>query len=96
MALTEPSASDAETPDPRRIVTRQDFARELTRLRDGAGLTVRQVARRAGMPNASAGGYFSGRHLPPPVPSSHPTLPTKRRGVNSAATVSSQQNTQQT
>ncbi|GAA1886747.1 WD40 repeat domain-containing protein [Actinomadura bangladeshensis] len=86
MALNAPSGGRAETPDPRRIVTRQDFARELTLLRDTAGLTVRQVARRAGMPDASAGGYFSGRHLPPLRP---PRLPELLRacGVTDPAAV---------
>ncbi|MEU5991725.1 helix-turn-helix domain-containing protein [Spirillospora sp. NPDC047418] len=86
MAPNAPSGDGAQTPDPRRIVTRQDFARELTLLRDTAGLTVRQVARRAGMPDASAGGYFSGRHLPPLRP---PRLPELLRacGVTDAAAV---------
>lgn len=86
MAHSAPSGDGAEAPDPRRIVTRQDFARELTLLRERAGLTVRQVARNAGMPDASAGGYFSGRHLPPLRP---PRLPQLLRacGVADAGTV---------
>jgi WD40 repeat protein/transcriptional regulator with XRE-family HTH domain len=51
-------------PDPDRIATHQDFGRELTAVRTRAGLTVRQVARAAGLPNSTAGDYFSGRHLP--------------------------------
>jgi WD40 repeat protein len=51
-------------PDPDRIVTPQDFGRELTLLRSQADLTVRQVARAAGLPASTAGDYFSGRHLP--------------------------------
>jgi transcriptional regulator with XRE-family HTH domain len=51
-------------PDPYRIVTPQDFGRELTLLRSQADLTVRQVARAAGLPASTAGDYFSGRHLP--------------------------------
>jgi transcriptional regulator with XRE-family HTH domain len=51
-------------PDPDRIVTQQDFGRELTAVRTRAGLTVRQVARAAGLPVSTAGDYFSGRHLP--------------------------------
>ena len=52
-------------PDPDRIATQQDFGRELAALRRNAGLTVRQVARAAGLPVSTAGDYFSGRHLPP-------------------------------
>ena len=52
-------------PDPDRIATQHDFGRELTALRRNAGLTVRQVARAAGLPVSTAGDYFSGRHLPP-------------------------------
>jgi WD40 repeat protein/transcriptional regulator with XRE-family HTH domain len=51
-----------------RITTRQEFAAALTRLRERAGLTVRQVAKDAGQPDSTVGGYFSGRHLPPPSP----------------------------
>jgi WD40 repeat protein/transcriptional regulator with XRE-family HTH domain len=52
------------SPDPDRIATQQDFGRELTAIRTRAGLTVRQVARAAGLPVSTAGDYFSGRHLP--------------------------------
>jgi transcriptional regulator with XRE-family HTH domain len=55
----------ARRADPGRVVTQQDFGQELTRLRQDAGLTVRQVARRAELPNSTAGDYFAGRHLPP-------------------------------
>ena len=51
-------------PDPDRIATQQDFGRELTAVRVRAGLTVRQVARAAGLPVSTIGDYFSGRHLP--------------------------------
>jgi len=51
-------------PDPDRIATQQDFGRELTAVRMRAGLTVRQVARSAGLPISTAGDYFSARHLP--------------------------------
>ena len=53
-----------DLPDPDRIATQQDFGRELTAIRTRAGLTVRQVARAAGLPLSTAGDYFSGRHLP--------------------------------
>jgi len=51
-------------PDPDTIKTLADFARELTALREGAGLTIRDVARRAEIPDTTASGYFAGRHLP--------------------------------
>ncbi len=53
-----------DRPDPDRIATQQDFGRELTAIRTRARLTVRQVARAAGLPASTAGDYFSGRHLP--------------------------------
>ncbi len=62
----DPSASDAEQPDPRRIATQADFGRELTLVRQRAGLTVREVARAVGIPVSTTGDYFAGRHLPPP------------------------------
>jgi WD40 repeat protein/transcriptional regulator with XRE-family HTH domain len=48
--------------------TRQGFAHELTLLRERAGLTVRDVAKAAGIPDSTVGGYFGGRHLPPLKP----------------------------
>ena len=51
--------------DPAGISSRQDFAAALTRLREKAGRTVRDVARDAKLEPGTAGGYFSGRHLPP-------------------------------
>ncbi|HEX2805079.1 MAG TPA: helix-turn-helix domain-containing protein, partial [Kineosporiaceae bacterium] len=51
--------------DPVTIANRQEFAAALTALREDAGLTVRQVARAAAINPSTAGGYFSGRHLPP-------------------------------
>lgn len=50
--------------DPSRIQTRADLARELTTARTRAGLTVRELANRLGMPSATIGGYLSGRHMP--------------------------------
>jgi WD40 repeat protein len=52
-------------PDPGRIASQQDFGRELTKARQRAGLTVRQVARSSGIPVSTAGDYFAARHLPP-------------------------------
>jgi WD40 repeat protein len=54
-------------PDPARIASPQDAGRELTLARMRAGLTVREVAKRAAIPVSTAGDYFSGRHLPPPT-----------------------------
>jgi WD40 repeat protein len=51
-------------PDPGYVATQQDFGRELTLARQRAGLTVRDVARAAGIPASTAGDYFSGKHLP--------------------------------
>lgn len=51
--------------DPKRIETMPDFGRELTQVRQRAGLTVRSVAKAAGLPVSTAGDYFAGRHLPP-------------------------------
>jgi WD40 repeat protein/transcriptional regulator with XRE-family HTH domain len=56
--------SGAGPADPARIVTRRDFADELTRLRELAGLSVRDVAKAAGLPDSTMGDYFAGRHLP--------------------------------
>jgi WD40 repeat protein len=52
------------------VRSRQDFARMLTDLREGAGLTVRDVAKAVRVPDSTIGGYFSGRHLPPIKPPS--------------------------
>jgi WD40 repeat protein len=54
--------------DPSTIRTRQDFAEALTLLREISGRTVRDVAGAVGIPDSTAGGYFSGRHLPPIKP----------------------------
>ena len=62
----DPEHPDPEHPDPGRIATQPDFGRELTRARQRAGLTVREVARAVGIPASTAGDYFAGRHLPPP------------------------------
>jgi WD40 repeat protein/transcriptional regulator with XRE-family HTH domain len=51
-------------PDPERIATQADFARELKALRERSGLTIREIARAAGIAVATTGDYFSGRHLP--------------------------------
>ncbi|GLX98207.1 helix-turn-helix domain-containing protein [Herbidospora sp. NBRC 101105] len=58
--------ADADDPEPGRIRVRRDFARELTLLRERAGLTVRQVAARVGVQGAHStiGDWFAGRGLP--------------------------------
>jgi WD40 repeat protein/transcriptional regulator with XRE-family HTH domain len=60
--------------DPARIVTRRDFADQLTRLRELAGLSVRQVAKAAGLPDGTMGDYFAGRHLPSLRPPGLPAI----------------------
>src|SRR3954452_13478796 len=62
--MTQEDLADDACPDPRQIADRQDFASSLTILKEQAGLTVREIARTAGLPTATAGDYFSGRHLP--------------------------------
>lgn len=49
---------DPESPD-----TVAAFAADLTTARGGR--TIREIHRRSGIPTATLGGYFSGRHLPP-------------------------------
>ncbi|GAA2208887.1 hypothetical protein GCM10009850_043450 [Nonomuraea monospora] len=60
---------EPDAPQPSRIRTRRDFAEELTRLRERAGLTVRQVAARVGVQGAHStiGDWFAGRGLPSPT-----------------------------
>lgn len=52
--------------DPDRIADRVGFGAALTSVREAAGLTVRDLARLAGVPAATVSGYLSGRHLPNP------------------------------
>jgi WD40 repeat protein/transcriptional regulator with XRE-family HTH domain len=56
----------ATEPDPGRASTAEELGRELTLLRERAGLTVREAAGKAGVPISTAGDYFTGRHLPSP------------------------------
>lgn len=58
---------------PGRITTQQEFGEQLTRIRQHAGRTVRDVAKATGIPASTAGDYFAGRHLPPA--SQHNLLP---------------------
>jgi WD40 repeat protein len=62
--VSDDSSGPAGLPDPGRIANQQDFGRELTRLRERAGKTIRQVAAEAQVPPSTAGDYFTGSHLP--------------------------------
>jgi WD40 repeat protein/transcriptional regulator with XRE-family HTH domain len=55
---------DLSRPDPARVESATDLARELTLLRERRGLTVRDVQRLSGIVHSTLGGYFSGRHRP--------------------------------
>jgi WD40 repeat protein/transcriptional regulator with XRE-family HTH domain len=46
--------------------TRADFGLLLARLRGVAGLSIRDVSAATGIPPATLGDYFNGRHAPPP------------------------------
>ncbi len=46
------------------VADRAELARLLTARRERCGRTVREVARLAGLPLGTVGGYLSGRHLP--------------------------------
>src|ERR1700761_238281 len=46
--------------------TRADFGLLLARLRGVAGLSIRDVSAATGIPTATLGDYFNGRHAPPP------------------------------
>ena len=64
--MSQPVPPEVGPPDLGQVGTRQDFARELTLLREQAGLTVRQVASRVGVQGAHStiGDWFAGRGLP--------------------------------
>ncbi|SEH00691.1 WD40 repeat [Nonomuraea solani] len=70
-----------------RVATRNGFARALTTLRERAGLTVRDVARGAGIPDSTAGDYFGGAHLPPATQPDVLIRILKVCGVNEPAVV---------
>ena len=59
------SSSDGAAVAPQDVRTREELGAALTALRLASGLSVRDVARRSGLPLATVGGYLSGRHLPP-------------------------------
>ncbi|WP_280501170.1 tetratricopeptide repeat protein [Nocardia farcinica] len=60
---------ESDAPDPRRVLTRQDFAAELRLARERSNLSVRELARKAGIPSGTLSGYLVGRHLPALQPS---------------------------
>ena len=51
--------------DPNSIESRREFAKELTAVRERAGLSIRDVAGKIGVPYSTLGDYFGGSHLPP-------------------------------
>jgi WD40 repeat protein/transcriptional regulator with XRE-family HTH domain len=48
------------------VRSRDELGGALTTLRLRAGLTIRDLALRAGLPSATVGGYVTGKHLPAP------------------------------
>src|SRR3954469_9823576 len=80
-------------PDPAEIRTRRQFASALTFLRERAGLTVRDVAKLTGIPSATLGGYYSGRHLPPARAVEDITTILQACGVNDERLLESWQHT---
>ncbi|MGA8046193.1 MAG: helix-turn-helix domain-containing protein [Dermatophilaceae bacterium] len=52
--------------DPTEIDSPTAFAELLTEARLNAGMSIRDVSRRTEVPVSTLGGYFGGRHLPPP------------------------------
>jgi WD40 repeat protein/transcriptional regulator with XRE-family HTH domain len=63
------------------IRSRREFADELTKLRERAGLTVREVARAVDVPDSTIGGYFGGAHLPALRPADQLTAILRACGV---------------
>lgn len=54
----------AGVPDAGSLSTPQEFAEALTALRHRSGLSIRKLSSMTGIPSATLGGYFAGRHLP--------------------------------
>ena len=52
------------TGDPSAVSSTQELAGALTALRHRAGISIRRLGSLTGIPPATLGGYFSGRHLP--------------------------------
>ncbi|GAB3657228.1 hypothetical protein GCM10027589_17170 [Actinocorallia lasiicapitis] len=55
---------DVARPDPERVATREDLARELTLLRNAAGKTIRELGTVLGIPYGTLGGWFRGANMP--------------------------------
>lgn len=55
---------DVTRPDPDRVVTRGDLARELTLLRNQARKTIRELGKAVDMPYGTLGGWFRGANVP--------------------------------
>jgi transcriptional regulator with XRE-family HTH domain len=49
---------------PAAVLSKKDFGRVLTARREDAGLTVRDLARKADVPSGTVSGWCTGRHLP--------------------------------
>jgi hypothetical protein len=64
--VPNPESPEVDPSGPGRVGTRQDFTRELTLLREQAGLTVRQVASKVGAEGAHStiGDWFASRGHP--------------------------------
>lgn len=65
MAVEDGDRGRAGGIDPGQLSTPAEFAAALTTVRLRAGRSIRDLARTTGIPSATLGGYFSGRHLPP-------------------------------
>lgn len=50
--------------DPSAVSTRAEFAAAFSHVRESAGLSVRELARRLKVPAGTLGDYFGGRHVP--------------------------------
>ncbi len=61
---THKEALGGDDLNPALIKDRAEFASALTRLRNRAGLSVREVAKQLDQPASTIGGYLSGGHLP--------------------------------
>ena len=56
--------SSEKIPRPSTVVTKRDFGLVLTALRENAGFTVRELARKLDVPLGTVSGWCTGRHLP--------------------------------
>ncbi|MBO3750065.1 hypothetical protein J5X84_28625 [Streptosporangiaceae bacterium NEAU-GS5] len=55
---------NAHLPDPERIVSREDLARELSLLRAQSRKSIRELGKSVGVPFGTLGGWFRGAYLP--------------------------------